>query len=458
MGELEVNFENLNKMFAAMNEVGDQAWHVSSYFSKHVCDASGFGGDTCCLHIIGDQLKHIDGWFDDMRLTFNDKWSELQGAIAWSAQEVDRADGDINEAFTYYRGHYGGPHSPPTPPEGYLENYHLEDVQALLVDPEEGGEELNHNNKFDAAAEAWEVGRDTINWGIDLLNGLGAGITRLDEASLRDYIVFPLSGDYGAIRTNANACGVVNTAMSTWGGCFTQLALKTPQALDGQASYGLIAQLGTYDIVMKAVGLGVSGGTSVFNSIATMSEKIAVEVEDVLVILGEKILKLASKVTSRFVPGLGWALLALDLLRDGFGVVQDIIDDIETVRTIITECQNLVDEVTSWAEVQAGRLDKFQDIVDTVTGLPGVTAGVPGLNGVVALSEQAEAALDDVVTFGEDTSEELGGLEESLNDLDNIDIPDEAQEAPDDDEDMLMAPGPLDGTYDDPSTSTAPVV
>ena len=54
--------------------------------------------------------------------------------------------------------------------------------------------------------------------------------------SLRDYVVFPLSGNYGQIRANADACGALDDAMGGWGDNFTQLAAEArTRAIEGSA-------------------------------------------------------------------------------------------------------------------------------------------------------------------------------------------------------------------------------
>lgn len=459
-GQITIEWGNLERMFAAMNKVGDQAFEIDVYFGDKVCDPSGFAYDSCALKPIGDALPLVAGYFDDMRQLFNERWQGVSDAVHTSARAIDMRDGEINHVFTHYRGSGVPSHLLPAPIDVDIEVFEIADLGAALTDPEPGSETLNHNNAFDAASATWDSARDTINWGIDLINKCGVGVPRLSELSLRDYIVFPLSANYAQIQANASACQIVDGAMQQWGGNFSQLSGKVFLALEGQASLGLVAQLNLYHAVMALVGKGIGEGSVVFTQIATMSERIAVEVEDVLVILGKKLAKLSSKVASRFVPGLGWVLLAVDIARTKGAIIQDILDDIEEVRTIIDDCFALVDEIQAWAETQADRLAKFRELLEVVQNLPVIGEMVP-LGDLPSDLSDIENALGDVADFGSPEGEETDTLDGELEDLGDNDYEDSDDAADtdttdddDDDDGVLMAPGPFEGVYGDEGSST----
>lgn len=467
-GQITIEWGNLERMFAAMNTVGDQALDIDKYFGEKVCDASGFDYDSCALKPIGDMLPTLSGWFTQMRGVFDSRWDGVIGAVHNTARQIDLRDGEINHVFTHYRGGASPMYGPVAPPIAVdIEAFEIEDLATALADPEPGDETLNHNNAFDAAAATWDSARDTINWGIDLINGLGVEVTRLSEKSLRDYIVFPLSANYAQIQENASACRMVDGAMSTWGMNFTHLSGKVHLGLEGQASVALLAQLNLYHAVMRTVGLGIGRGSVVFDQIALMSERIAVEVEDVLVILGKKLGKLSSKIASRFVPGLGWVLLAADIVRTKGAVIQDILDDIAQCRQIIDDCFDLVEEIRAWAETQADRLDKFREVLDAVQQLPGI-GEMKALDELPASLDDIENTLRQVEDFGSATGAAKDRLDGALDDLADNDYegdpddPDDTDDAGgsteyDDGDGQLMAPGPLGGIYDGQGTATTGV-
>jgi len=446
-GQITIEWGNLERMFAAMNKVGDQAFEIDVYFGDKVCDPSGFAYDSCALKPIGDMLPMVAGYFDDMRRLFNERWQGVGDAIHNTARQVDIRDGGINHVFTNYRGSNVPSHLLPAPIDVDIEVFEIAALGAALGEPEAGSEKLNHNNAFDAAAATWETARDTINWGIDLINRAGVGVPRLSELSLRDYIVYPLSANYAQIQSNASACQMVDGAMQQWGGNFTQLSGKVVLGLEGQAGLALVAQLNLYGAVMRLVGKGVGEGSLVFEQIATMSERIAVEVEDVLVILGKKLAKLSSKIASRFVPGLGWVLLAIDIARTKGAVIQDILDDIEQCRQILDDCFALVEEIQDWAQTQADRLAKFQELLEVVKQLPVVGDMVP-LDQLSTDLSDVEGALSDVADFGSPEGGETDALDGELEGLGDNDYEDSSSSgttedpyAPNDDG-VLMAPGP----------------
>jgi hypothetical protein len=457
-GQITIEWGNLERMFAAMNKVGDQAYEIDTYFNERVCDASGFDYDTCAMRPIGRMLPTLGGWFTQMREVFDGRWDGVGDAIQNTARQIDLRDGDIGHVFTHYRGSGIPSHLRPPPVDVDVELFEIADLGAELGEPEPGDERLNHNDAFDAAAATWDTARDTINEGVDLINGLGIGlnIERLAEKSLRDFIVYPLSANYARIQENASACRMVDGAMRAWGLNFTRLSGKVHLGLEGQAQLALLAQLNLYHAVMGTVGFGIGKGSVVFDQIAAMSEKIAVEVEDVLVILGKKLGKLSSKIASRFVPGLGWFLLALDIIKTKGAVIQDIIDDIAQCKEIIEDCFALVDEILAWAETQAERLDKFQEVLDAVQQLP-LVGEMKALGDLPAGLDDIEASLDKIEEFGDEagqTKDELDGALDEMGDKEYEDLPDSAPEQYDEGDDELMAPGPLEGTY--PGESSAP--
>jgi methyl-accepting chemotaxis protein len=326
--------------------------------------------------------------------------------------------------------------------------FDIRDVSDSLTEPEEGSEKLNHNGAFDTAAELWDDARDKINDGIDLVNGLGViTIERLDVGSLRDYVVYPLSANYARIQQNAAACHVVNKAMAVWGSNFTKLSLKVELAMRGQASLGLLAQMNLYHLAARGIGAGVAAGAGVFDQIALMSERIAVEVEKVLVLLGRKLLSLSAKVGRKLVPGFGWIVTAAEIVSTMGDNIRDIIDDIKEVAHLIVASKDLIDEIKAWAETQAARLEKFQEVLSAVQELPSIGA-MKSLGDLPVDTSAIEKTLDDVIEFGDGLGATTDDLEGALGDLDadNEDVDElDTDSGDDDDEDMLMAPGPITG-------------
>lgn len=465
--QIEITWPNMDRMFAAMNEVSAQATSIDTYFSDWVCNPSGFDYSACVMKPIGDKLPVLAGWFTDMRGFFHDRWAGVNDAVYNSAREIDLQDGRVDELFSHYVGTKGAGYSPtsssaPNPVD--LAVFDITDVTEDLSEPEEGGEELNHNGAFDTAAELWDDARDTINDGLDLVNGLGViHIDKIEVGSLRDYVVFPLSANYARIRQNANACGIVDQAMSTWGTNFSKLSANVGVAMQGQASLSLIAHINLYHLAARSIGFGVGAGSTVFEQIATMSEKIAVEVEEVLVLLGKKLLSLSSKVAKKLVPGFGWMLTAAEIIATLGENIRDIWDEVNEVIDLLSAADSLIEEIKAWADVQAARLETFQQVLSAVQELPSIGSMTSLGDLPVDLSgiEKTFEDLSDLVDFGDGTGETTDGLDEALEDLDaeHEDV-DDLEEGGDDDGDdgdddtELMAPGPLGPPYYGGSTDS----
>ena len=190
--------------------------------------------------------------------------------------------------------------------------------------------------------------------------------------------MFPLSGDYYRIQQNGAACKILKKGMSDWGDNFTRLSVSSVLAFEGRANLAFAGQLNVYNVVMKAVGGAVSAGSGVFDSIAKVSEKIAIRVEKALIQMGKKLLKLAKVVGKRFLGG--WASAALlikDLAQHGLSVITDVVDDVKWCIAAIDKCFEMKDEIEAWAKTQADRLEAFKKITEMIKQLPKVDLTVP---------------------------------------------------------------------------------
>ena len=235
-------------------------------------------------------------------------------------------------------------------------------TQLDLAAPELGESVLRH----DATFKAWDAGlgglRDTVNLGIDALNQVGAGLRKLPEGDLTDYLVAPLTGDYREIRQNAEACGQVRDALSTYADDCRALSVQVQLVWSGAAGVACLFRLQAHGLVAEELGLLVGRGAVVFEEIAEFSERLAVEVEELVVELGEALGRAARKLLSRVAGPAGWAAFGLDLALNGLDAVTDIIDDIRLVLDHIDQLLALQDTVRAWVEEQRTRLEILREL------------------------------------------------------------------------------------------------
>lgn len=446
MSTLEIEWENLDRLLQAMNTVGEQSKQIDTYFGDNVCDRTGFDYDLCALKPIADQIGKLGGMFGDMRGVFDEHWQGTTEAIIDSARAIDKTDDAVQVDFGRYLGGQGVWAPPKLPPLSVdVELFTVADLD--LPDPGEGKDALKHDPDWNMVSDGYDACRDTINSGIDRINGLGAPgvhLPRLSDKSLEDYIVYPLSGNYLKIQGNAEACDVVGSAMSQWGTNFSIFSAKMTAALRGEVSGALILHLNVYNLVMKGVGGCIDAGSTVFTQIAKVSEEIAVAVEKALVVMGKTLLRVSKKIASRVLGWLGWALLAKDLLERGFDAITDIYDDVMACIDIITACFDLVDTIKAWAEEAAGRLKQFQKLAEIVRSLPG--AGSGGLDDLPPVHlHVVKNTLADITYGTEDAGPGRDGLDDALGDLQEHAEDEVPEDSGDDDDDgsVLMAPGPL---------------
>ncbi|MAS55514.1 MAG: hypothetical protein OSB43_02290 [Nocardioides sp.] len=457
-GDLTISWGNLDNLFTSMQEIRNQGASIDAYFSSEVCSTAGFDYDYCVLKPISDQLVKVGGVFSDLRGVFEERWDGTVGAMITSAKQVDATDNSVSFSFERYRGDVYGPFVPQQVPQGVqidVEAFPLEEVKPHLKAPGEGSKTIPHNKEWESITDGFDALRDTINSGIDKINSLGVvSVDRLTEKSLDEFVVYPLSGNYLKIQGNAEACDNVDNAMTEWSGNFSRISGKSLAAMGGDVGASLVAHLELYHLVMRGVGEIVGLGSKVFDAIAKMSEKIAVSVENALVTMAKILLRVSTKIVSRVLSYFGWLLLAKDIVTKGTAAITDIVDDVKLCIEIIQACFALKDAIEEWAESCAEQLEAFEEMVTLVSQLPQAREG-GGLGGLPPIDPGTfETDLADITyDFGDSAASEQS-VDEELDDLEE-DYPDDLADDGGssggsggddfdlDDDEILMAPGPL---------------
>jgi hypothetical protein len=234
-------------------------------------------------------------------------------------------------------------------------------VPVELPEPPLGERLVAHDSQFTAVDRGWSLLRDAINDGIRLANSVGAGLPLLPTESLEELLVLPFSGDYRAIRRNANACGQVRDAFEVWGDNFPRVGLAVASCWTGAASAALLGRLALFAVAGRAVGSVVGAGAAVFEEIATVCERLAVRVEHELAVLGRLLLRLSRRLLEA-VCGPGVASLALEVAVHGWSVISDIVHDICLVHTLISDLLTLQATVSGWVTDWRARLGLFTDL------------------------------------------------------------------------------------------------
>lgn len=439
-GTLTIEWDNIESLLGGMIEVGLQSKEIDTYFQKHVVNTEGLDYESCALQPIGDHLPKLGQAFSSTRRHYQRRWIEVIHAVAESANDLNRVDRGIDVDFTRYAGDLA------TMPDATISVKVFEPQELTLDSPEEGEDQLRHNTAWKVTSEGYDDTRDTINSGIDFINGLGAPgvhLPRLPEKSLEDYIVYPLAGNYKLLGANADACERVSDQFLQWAANFGRLSLKTQVCMTGSTADAFTAHLGLYGVVMAAVGEGISQGKRVFDVISRMSERIAVAVENALVKMATKLSKLAAKLSSKLSP-LGWLVFAKDVLERGMGAVTDIYDDIMECKAIIEACFGLVDTIKAWAQVMRDSLKAMEAIRDMVDQLPRIEPG-GGMGGLPPIHlPTVKKDLGEIEVELKDSRDEDDSLSDRLDDLEGQSEDDaEDDEEEDDDGPMIMAPGPI---------------
>jgi len=290
--------------------------------------------------------------------------------------------------------------------------------------PAEQSRGKGHDARYVTAAETFDDVRDTCNAGIDWVNGvadsvgLGRPIPSLPDKSLDEYVVYPLSGDYLRIKQNAEACRIFGKAMKTWGHNFGVIGLNQVLAIGGETGVAMGAQLGLYDLAVQGMGGVVAKGSAVFDYVARISERIAIRVEKALVELGQRLLRLSSKLVRWGRGYWGALMLAKDLVDKGLGAITEVIDDAKYVIEAINACFELKDAVEEWCRTQGERIKAFKEILEYVKALPSVDLGTPLGEAPDIDPAKVKEKIDDIVAdFGKDGGTAEADLDAASGDL-----------------------------------------
>jgi hypothetical protein len=438
-GTLRIEWTNIESMLQSMVDVGLQATEIDDYFQEHVVNTAGLDYPTCALKPIGDQLPRLGTAFGYLRSTYQKRWVEMISSIAQSAAELNRVDHEIDLQMGRYSDRLA------SMPDVRITVKAFEPLDlSRLEAPEESEGSLKHNETWELTSSGYDATRDGINEAIDFINGLGVPgvhLPKLPQKSLEQYVVYPLAGNYKLLGANATACNAVDSTFTEWAVNFTRLSGQVHVAMEGQTSRRLMIHLNLYAAVMKAVGEIIGQGSTAFEAISRMSEKIAVAVENALVKMATKLSKLLGKLSSKLSP-VGWILFSAELLDKGFAAVTDIYDDIMDCKAIIEACFGLAEEIEAWAGVMSDALKTMQEIKGAVDQLPRINpdGGLDGLPHVdLPAYEKTLGEIGVEVEIGPNDEEE--SLDDRLDDLEGeTDQPDEDDEH---DDENLMAPGPL---------------
>lgn len=248
-----------------------------------------------------------------------------------------------------------------------------------LGEPDLGGHTRSHDAEFEALDATLCRIRDTVNLGIDALNHAGLGLRKLPEGSLEELLVMPLTGDYRRIRQNADATGQVRDALRTYSENAARLAVAAEPRWGGEAAAGFLLRLGGHALAARGLGLLVAEAAPLFELVADHSERLAIEVEELVMELVERGERVVRRLLARIAGPAGWAAWAAELAVKGLDAVTDIVDDVERILWIVDRLLEMKGEVADWVEQQREQLSLLLQLADLARReLPGGAGGGGG--------------------------------------------------------------------------------
>lgn len=233
-----------------------------------------------------------------------------------------------------------------------------------LAPPALGERRLRHDADFVALDRTFDAIRDVVNHGIDVLNELGCGLRRLPEESLEELVVLPLTGDYRRIRQNADAVAQVDAALAVYAHNVARLGIATDPRWGGEAAASYLLRLGRHAAAARGAGELLTLAVPAFGEVADLSERLAIEVEELVVELVEKGRRLVVRLLTRAAGPAGWAVFAADVALHGLDAVTDLVDDARRIVAIIDRLLEMKGEVADWVAEQRARLAVLRDIAE----------------------------------------------------------------------------------------------
>lgn len=264
-----------------------------------------------------------------------------------------------------------------------------------IDDPEEGEDTLKHNSEFQAIATGWNDTVAGINDAVDALNGLihhfsDYSVPKIPWTDLEATIVYPLSGNYKKIQGNADACHKLdNQGTQQYLTNVTQVSGELSLgSFSGQAALALATRMEAFGLIIEGAGALISAASGAFTGIAKVSEEIAIKVENAIITVANKLLKVLAKVVSKVDGIAGWVSLAWDVCWHGWGFIEDIVHDIEDLISAINLLFTLKDKIESWIETVKSDLATLKKWYEMILKLPDV--------GSVSIEDLPPVSVDDV--------------------------------------------------------------
>lgn len=225
-----------------------------------------------------------------------------------------------------------------------------------LPEPALGEQRLRHDAEFRAIDRTFDAIRDVVNLGVDALNELGLGLRRLPESSLEELVVLPLTGDHRRIRQNTEAIGRVEDALGFYACSTLRLGLATDPRWGGESAAAYLLRLGRHAAAARGAGELVALARPVLEAVADHSERLAIEVEELVVELLEKGRRLMARLLARAAGPAGWAVFAVDVALHGLDAVTDLVEDARRLVAILDRLAEMKGELFDWVGEQRERL------------------------------------------------------------------------------------------------------
>jgi hypothetical protein len=233
-----------------------------------------------------------------------------------------------------------------------------------LTEPDLGGHTRKHDAEFAALDATLGRVRDTVNLGIDALNHAGLGLRKLPEGSLEELLVMPLTGDYRRIRQNALATSQVRDALRTYADNAVRLSVAAEPRWGGQAATAFLLRVNGHALAARGLGLLVAEAAPLFDLVADHCERLAIEVEELVVELVERGEHLVRKLLARVSGPAGWAAWAAELAIKGLDAVTDLVEDVERLLWIIDRLLAMKGEVVDWVDQQRDQLALLLELAE----------------------------------------------------------------------------------------------
>lgn len=252
-------------------------------------------------------------------------------------------------------------------------------MSTILTEPEEGDIELAVD-KDDPNFKILDDTIETVTGFIADCQGLVGKVgidfpgPTIEKTDADELFVKPLSGDWNKIVACGDALAKAGKGLTqvgeNLGFGLTQTFVDSGGVWKGDSAESAYAHFGIHAAAYAGLGLVMKAGEIVFVGISEVCQEIAQLLRKLIDAAIDIAIYLGKKIATYGRPWIGLIQLGVDVVKDGWDAIQNIIDALWDLADTIKSVFELHDAVKAWVETIPEELKLYEDLKKTVEKIP----------------------------------------------------------------------------------------